>query len=310
MKLSAEQIASVTFGAMESEAREDGLHFYRFPKQYIEAWGRQASILGERAEATAGIRLDFHTNSRNLILRARTGACFELYLNGEPYAILRSSEPLQIALNDGAKEEADTRVTLYFPAHEAGVLEEVELCDGATLSAHAYSQKILFIGDSITQGWAAAHDSLSYAMRVARALDADCVVQGVGGSYYCRECMGEMPFDPDTVVVAYGTNDCTKRKSAEELSREAHACLSFLTEQYAGERILVISPIWRCDNAQLSVPLEECRSILCREAEQLGLDYVDGLTLVPHDPSLFADGLHPNDEGFAVYAENLLKYLG
>lgn len=310
MKLSAEQIARVTFGALASERTEDGLYLFRFPKQYIEAWSRQAPVLGERAKATAGIRLDFHTDSRYLTLWGFRGGRFELYLNGEPYAILHSDGQMHVTLSDGVEEEADTRVTVYFPAHATGVLGEIELSDGATVVPHVYSQKILFIGDSITQGWAAKHDPLSYAMRLSRALDADCVVQGVGGSYYCRECMGKMPFDPDTVVVAYGTNDCTKRKSAEELECEVHECLRFLAEVYAGKRIVVISPIWRCDTARLSVSLEDCRRIIRGEAERSGLHYIDGSTLVVHDLSLFTDGLHPNDEGFAIYAENLLRYLG
>jgi lysophospholipase L1-like esterase len=254
--------------------------------------------------------LDFHTDSRTLTLRGFRGGRFEVYLNGVPHTALNSPDPLRILLSGGDGGEKSTRVTLYFPAHEAGIMGEVALSDGATVTPHVYSQKILFIGDSITQGWAAEHDPLSYAMRISRALDADCVVQGVGGSYYSRTCMGQLPFDPDTVIVAYGTNDCTKRGSLEELEQQAHACLAFLAKTYAGKRIVVISPIWRCDNARLSVPLGDCRALLCREAERLGLTYVDGLDLVPHDPALFTDGLHPSDAGFAHYAENLLKYLG
>ena len=35
---------------------------------------------------------------------------------------------------------------------------------------------------------------------------------------------------------------------------------------------------------------------------------IDGTDLVTHDESLFGDGrLHPNDEGFAEYFENLVK---
>ena len=309
MKISEKELARVTFGALASEKREDGLHLYRFPRQYIDAWDREAAVLGERARATTGIRLDFHTNSAHLSVSVCRGR-FELYLNGEAHAILTPAEPLCISLPVSTAETKDgTRVTIYYPAHEAGVLSAVELCDGATLVPHTYTQKILFIGDSITQGWEAKHDPQSYAMRISRALDADCVVQGVGGTYYCRACMGSIPFDPDTVVVAYGTNDCTKRRSLAELEVEARACLHFLAEEYAGKRILVLSPIPRCDTVRLSVPLEDCRALLRREAEQLGLVYVDGRTLVPQDPSLFTDGLHPHDGGFAVYAENLLPYL-
>jgi hypothetical protein len=37
---------------------------------------------------------------------------------------------------------------------------------------------------------------------------------------------------------------------------------------------------------------------------------VDGSTLVPHLPAMFADGTHPNDEGFLHYAINLHRKVG
>ena len=36
---------------------------------------------------------------------------------------------------------------------------------------------------------------------------------------------------------------------------------------------------------------------------------IDGYTLVPHREDLFADGLHPNDEGFLHYALNLARHI-
>ena len=39
-------------------------------------------------------------------------------------------------------------------------------------------------------------------------------------------------------------------------------------------------------------------------------DYiVDGFRLVPHNAKYFADDVHPNDDGFAFYGENLAKEL-
>ena len=37
---------------------------------------------------------------------------------------------------------------------------------------------------------------------------------------------------------------------------------------------------------------------------------IDGYDLVPHDTELFSDKrLHPNDDGFKYYAENLIKAI-
>jgi hypothetical protein len=53
-----------------------------------------------------------------------------------------------------------------------------------------------------------------------------------------------------------------------------------------------------------------CRDVVISEAEKRGLIHIDGLTLVPPVPALFADKvLHPNDLGFSIYSENLIKAL-
>ena len=37
-----------------------------------------------------------------------------------------------------------------------------------------------------------------------------------------------------------------------------------------------------------------------------GVRFIRGMDLIPHDTSLFGDGvLHPNDEGFACFQEGL-----
>ena len=58
----------------------------------------------------------------------------------------------------------------------------------------------------------------------------------------------------------------------------------------------------------------QCRALIAEEAERLGMIHVDGLKLLPPMPAFFGDGyLHPNDNGFSLYAENLIakmeKYL-
>ena len=52
------------------------------------------------------------------------------------------------------------------------------------------------------------------------------------------------------------------------------------------------------------------RQIVIDEALKLNLKHIDGLLLVPPVDEFFADGhLHPNDEGFSIYAENLIREL-
>ena len=113
------------------------------------------------------------------------------------------------------------------------------------------------------------------------------------------------------MLVAYGTNDFGHYKTYEELRTHASAHLSLIAEEYRGKKIFVLSPIWRDKRDGKSMgTFEDCRAIVAEEAERLGLIHIDGLRLVPPIPEFFGDEyLHPNDEGFAIYAENLIIAL-
>lgn len=315
LKLSFEQIKAITVGAIRIEEESDGIHFYKCTQKQIDAWMRQSVTLGGRAAGSTGVRLDFHTNSEALTVRIAAGKKYELYVNGlmrqqydatvTPVISTSLCDPLGDPL-------AEKRVTLYFPAHDTGaVLQSVELDDGATLVPHRFDRKMLFIGDSITQGWAADHDSLSYAQRVSRFFNADSVIQGIGGAYYLADSFDHLPYDPDVVLVAYGTNDFGHYKTQESFREQVVAHLGLLAKEYAGKQFFVLSPIWRGNrDGKAMGSFQECRQIVIDTAKQYGLTHIDGLDLVPPMPAFFMDDLlHPNDNGFALYAENLVEKL-
>ena len=51
------------------------------------------------------------------------------------------------------------------------------------------------------------------------------------------------------------------------------------------------------------------RKAIAAEAEKYGFISVDGALLVPPVAELYTDGLHPNDIGFSIYAENLIRIM-
>lgn len=315
MRLTLEQIRSITTGSLRTEQKEDGIHFFKCTEKQIDAWYKQSDFLGNGAKTTTGVRLDFHTTSKRLSFRASQGNKYELHVDGLlRRQFLMDAEPDRTAthtLSDplGATQKS-VRVTLHLPSHEVGVLDWLEVDDGATVIPHKYDCKMLFIGDSITQGWQSEFDTNSYAYRVSRHFNADSVIQGIGGSYYCTDTFDALPFDPDTVILAYGTNDFGHYKTAEEMRRQVADYLSLIAKRYASKRIFVISPIWRGAQEAPMGSFALCRSIVAEEAERQGLRCIDGLSLVPPLPEAFTpDLLHPNDLGFAAYAENLIAQL-
>lgn len=313
MKLNLEEIKSITVGAVNIRREENGIHFYKCTDKQNEAWDKLSESLGIRARTTTGVRLDFITNSQRMTFNAKGGK-FEIYVDG----LLRAQHVLgeftgithEFAAPLGDKKDS-YRVTLCFPSHGIGVLESIELDDGATFTAPEYGIKMLMIGDSITQGWNSKYDTFSYAYRVTRFFNANSVIQGIGGAFYHETTFDSIDFDPDIVTVAYGTNDFGRYKTYEEFRGHVKAHLSLLAKEYADKKIFVLSPIWRSDLQERPMgTFEGARQIVIDEAEALGLIHIDGLKLVPPVKELFADAhLHPNDEGFSHYAENLIKEM-
>lgn len=311
MKLTYEQIASITSGAVKSTVTEEGIRFFRCTEKQTDAWTRRSAVLGERAMCSTGIRLDFHTDSGSFGFENTAGDKFDLYINGVITDRIRPGVPgsYSAALPDG-----DTRITLIFPSHGKGaVLKSVTLDDGAYFVRHEYSRKILFVGDSITQGWNSVFDSLSYAWRTVLHYDADCVMNAIGGAVFYPEANDSIDFDPDTVIVSLGTNDYDVCKTQDELKDAADGVFSFLEKEYAGARLVAITPIWRADEdkpRKVGTFSDVC-DIVANSAAGHGFEVLRGYGFVPHITKLYADAvLHPNDLGFEFYADSLIKALG
>ena len=80
MKLTFEEIKSITVGAVNMREEENGIHFYKCTDKQNEAWDKLSETLGLRARTTTGVRLDFVTTSQKLTMKA-TGGKFEIYVD-------------------------------------------------------------------------------------------------------------------------------------------------------------------------------------------------------------------------------------
>ncbi len=307
MKLSLEQIKDLTVGAVDVEQTDDGIHFYKMKKCQVEAFYALSEILGFRAKTTTGVRLDFETDSKFFAFEVKSGTKFEYLIDGayQGTVAIGDDKSARIELH------APCRVTLVFPSHEIGVIDNVELSDGASASRHVFDKKVLFIGDSITQGWNSGIDTLSYAYRTSLSLNYDSVIQGVGGAFYHASTFADSGFDPDVVIVAYGTNDVSHFKTKDEMVEQLRAYLGMVKETYKPSKIYAISPIWVSGGSEEKRMgnLWECYALIADEIEKCGARHIRGLDLVPHERRFFADDLHPNADGFAEYAGNLVEIL-
>lgn len=311
MKLTPAQILPLLFGAAEVSVDGERITAYKCTEKIRDNWGKLAPFLKLYASYTSGIRLDFETDGTEAVF-SLSGGRFEAKVDGLTVCFGEfgaEAQDLRIALPEG-----NHRVTLLYPFLGDGRLCGVDLPDASWVRPHEYSEKFLFLGDSITQGCFAQADSQAFAWRVSEHFNADCIIHGVGGGYF-HPSVFEAPegFDPQRVFLAMGTNDFSWGFSLEELRANTVAYLRKVKEAYGTERVLCILPIWRGDSALATHGEDSFRrtvAMIREEEEKAGFSVLDGMTLVPHLPEYYSkDLLHPNGAGFAEYAKNLIRAL-
>lgn len=342
MKCSLEQITAAAQGAVRIEGQEDGIHFFRFTQEQQNVYA--GSAMYRKCLATAGVVLAFRTDSRRLTLSVsaavatnRHAFAHDILKDGRLIGQLGNQDQVEMKkgsvegepvdrpgsslgeftgtfdLGDGEKE-----IRIVFPWSVVSVLEDLELEDGASMVPAVRSgKKILFYGDSITQGYDAKYPSMHHTMRLAALLGAEGLSRAIGADRFCPKLAAcRDAFEPEYILVAYGTNDWT-HLGWEEFQRNCSEFYRLLAEGYPKARILALTPIWRKDHEAEKEMGEFSRVgewIEETTAQYSNITVIRGFDLVPHDSRYYSDGrLHPNDDGFREYYEGLereFKKLG
>ncbi len=321
MKLSFEQLKSIVRGADRLEEVEGGVQFFRMTQAQKGYYLHYNNIeKANKTDSTSGVRLAFYTDSESVKLSARftdgssrAYAYFDVYENGAMIAHGGSDKEnaaeMEVKLLAG-----ESLVEIYFPWSKGVILTSFELDDDSYIKPHIRSKKLVAYGDSITHGYDAIYPSLSYVNRLGNLLDADVHNRGIGGDTFSPELAKRDNIEnPDYVTIAYGTNDwsmCTM----EKFEANCRAFFQIMHERYPNSRVIAIAPIWRGDSERetaMARPISDVYKLFCECTKDYGhFTVVDGWNLIPHLPEFFADKiLHPNDQGFGPYAENLYKEI-
>ena len=319
MLLEYEQIRSFTFGAIDTVATPCGVRFVRMTDKMKEAFAPYGVI---KCEATAGMHLDFTTDSSFLRFSyadlapasSRNFGLFDVLIDG---VLCHTFGEDPISEGKGTAEislpEGSHRVTVVFPNLASFTLSALELEDDCRAERAKKACRMLALGDSITQGYDARHPSLSYVNLVAEHFRAETWNCAVGGARFSADTLDEsVPYVPDIVTVAYGTNDWGGCR-AEELEQNSRAYFKKLVELYPKARIFAVLPIWRADMGEerLMGGFDRCYEILGKVLRQFKqVTPIGGMKLVPHMPEFFSDRfLHPDDMGFLFYGRNLIREM-
>lgn len=321
MKLTKKELASICHGALRVEENEQGeVCFYRFSKKG-QAYYDTVENHRCKAYATSSVRLEFDTDSASLSLEyyatcgsSRRFCYLDVFVDGVMVKHFGHDELDEVAstlsLDLGAGKH---RVAIYFPNLFALRVRSLTLDDGASLEPVQKSRRLLLVGDSITQGYDARFPSQSYANLLSDKLDASPVNQAIGGEIFCPQILfDDLDFDPDLIIVAYGSNDWSRCRR-EELLQNATLFFERLRHSYPGAKIFAVTPIWRADDHRTTGVgsfADAVRIITSAAQAQPGIVVLHGTGMTPHIPDFFSDGyLHPNDAGFKFYARALIREI-
>jgi lysophospholipase L1-like esterase len=166
-------------------------------------------------------------------------------------------------------------------------------------------QKVLFLGDSITQNgdwatWFPDIDSLNF---------------GIGGDT-SEDVLGRLDTvveaHPDEIVLLVGTNDLGLRRSVEQLVRNIQSILVDLRRDLPGSRMLVQSVLPR--GREFADRIREANIHLRQFSPTVHAQYLDlwptmALADGELNPAYSDDRLHLNDAGYEAWLSELRPAL-
>ena len=324
MKLSLEQIKDIAVGIAYASENDGKISLHRFTKDQEELYRTVRGDFYKKAFASAGVRLEFITDSSSLSMSVSVGYgssrkyfCHSIFVNGESYASLNARSNTGVFSGKWSLPEGENKVAIYFPWSVSSDILSLELDDGATLVPVKKAHTMISFGDSITHGYDASSPELSYASVIADALDADSRNKGIGAEIFRPELAAlHDGISPDYITVAYGTNDWSALDQ-EAFEANCRAFYTALSENYPAAKIFAVTPIYRKDWLKVShsrkfYAISEFIHKLSTELPNVTA--IEGIGFIPQDLSCFSpDGVHPNDKGFKYYgealAEEIKKYL-
>ena len=308
-------LESIYFGAYFFRETEDGwLQAFQYSEEQMEYFESCIRIgLGfwyDRCMASNAKTLEMTTDAGAISFEYKflwegSPDSFELAVDGQITGIryvrdLPKEGKLEWKLPEGKKD-----IVIYLPADATVLIRNCEI-DGSFTPARK-NEKVLWLGDSITQGYGPLRSAMTYVSVANRLLNYDIINQGIGGYVYDKKSLMKMDgYTPDKLIVALGTNQfgCETMKDVEEYYET-------LIGIYGNQiPILCISPLWRGDlPEQIPVLVRFCENVKTIARRYPNVKVVDGFKLVPHLPEYFLDNLHPNALGAETYGRNLVEAI-
>ena len=328
--MSNDQLRYLYFGAYRFEEKEDGwLKAFQYSKAQEDYFKEAFDFWYERCMASTAKTIEFVTEATKVsfdfkLIWMGSPDSFELAVDGQITKIAYVMDFMKEGMpepdfskgfpgwnlpKEGKIEwelpEGKKSVVIYLPADATVLLRNFTL--NAAAERPAKNEKVLWLGDSITQGFGPLRSGQTYVSVANRLLNYDIINQGIGGYIYDKNSLMKMEgYQPDKIIVALGTN-----QYGDETMERVEEYYETLTGIYGNEiPILCISPIWRGDQPEgYEKFVDFCENIKKIAGSYKNVTVVDGFTLVPHLKEYYLDNLHPNCLGTETYGRNLVEVI-
>ena len=198
-------------GALFFEESADGyLQAFQYSKAQMEYFKGAFDFWYDRCMATTAKTIEFATAATEVSFDFKfawrgSEDSFELWIDGLAVEIayvhdLAEAGSIRWTMPAGAKQ-----VVIYLPA-DATVLVKNFTVNGDVAPVKK-GKKVLWLGDSITQGYGPLRSAHTYVSVANRLLNYDIINQGIGGYIYDKKSLMKMDgYQPEMLIVALGTN--------------------------------------------------------------------------------------------------------
>ncbi len=307
MKLEHSELKKLYWGALRFEETADGyLQGFQYTREQEKYFERVSDFWFERCTASNAKTLEFVTGAETFSFEYRmiwkgSEDSVELWVDSVATDIryvkdMQEEGSLQFTLPKGKKH-----VTVYLPADATMQIRNFEI--GGTYEIVKKKEKVLWLGDSITQGYGTLRSGHTYVSVANRILNYDIINQGIGGYVYDPDVLVKMgDYKPDKIIVAMGTN-----QFGTESMEDIEIYYERLRELYGNIPVLSVLPLWRGDvegGEPTLISFREKLKAICEKYDNITI--VDGFQMVPHLEEYYLDKLHPNCLGAEMYGRNLV----
>lgn len=311
MKMTNEELKKYYWGAYMFKETEDGyLQAFQYNDKQMAYFEEAFDFWYDRCMASTAKTIEFDTAAQNIsfdykIIWTGSEDSFEIAVDGLISQIYYVKDLPKEGTIKFSVPAGDKNIIIYLPSDATVLVKYFEV--DAPVKAVTKNEKVLWLGDSITQGFGPLRSSGTYVSVANRILNYDILNQGIGGYVYDKKSLMKMDgYTPDKIIVSLGTN-----QYGTETMKDIEEYYETLMEIYGNEiPVLCITPLWRGDNEDgFDTMISFCEKLkdICRRYDNITI--VEGFNLVPHLPEYYIDNLHPNGLGAEVYGRNLVEAI-